>query len=163
MNKENYKRAFSQVRPSEETIERILNMPDKKSKSFKIRPLIAAAVTVSLLAGAMLTAHAAVGSGTSVPFDELKTIAQGSPYSTLKDAVEIILNGKKLDESEYVSNVEEIVDENGNTVKRFVVDLPNGSKVGCTEEFLTDGATIVVVDYVEEVSNVYNPSYESEG
>lgn len=160
MNKENYKRAFSEVRPSEETIERILNMPDKKTKSFKIRPLIAAAVTVSLLAGAMLTAHAAVDNGKSVPSDGVNTVAQDSPFSTLENVVEMILNGKRLEESEYVSNVEEFVDENGDTVKRYDIDLPDG---GGRFECLIDSDTITAYQYVETVSNVYNPSYESVG
>lgn len=158
MNKENYKRAFSQIRPSEETIERILNMPEKKSKSFKIRPLVAAAVTVSLLAGAMLTAHAAVENGASVPFDELKTIAQGSPYSTLKNVVEMIINGEKVDVSDYGVNVNEYVDDKGNALKQFDIDLPDGSKTG----IVTDGdETTVMYEYNEFVSNVYNPSDEA--
>lgn len=161
MNKENYKRAFSQVRPSEETIERILNMPDKKSKSFKIRPLIAAAVTVSLLAGAMLTAHAAVDNGKSIPSDRANTVVQDSPYSTLKNVVEMIINGENVDASDYGVNVEEFVDENGNSVKRYNIDLPNGTKGGF--ECLTDGdETTTMYEYVEAVSNVYNPSYVAE-
>lgn len=153
MNKENYKRAFSEVRPSEETIERILNMPDKKSKSFKIRPLIAAAVTVSLIAGAMLTAHAAVGSS-----DGLKTIAQGSPYETLENVVEMIINGENIDASDYGINVKEYVDDKGNALKQFDIDLPDGTKTG----IVTDGdETTVMYEYNEFVSNVYEPSDEA--
>lgn len=61
MNKENYKRALSGVRPSDEAMERILEIPMKKSIKFKVKPFLAvAAVSATLLAGT-LSATAATG------------------------------------------------------------------------------------------------------
>ena len=107
MLRDNYKKAFSQINPSEATIERIFEMTEKK-RSKKIRKglIIAIALVATLVCGA-LTANAATDGAL---FEDIARIMVGE---------EVAISFK-----EYIVNHKYYVDENGNKVDEYVkIDL----------------------------------------
>ena len=105
MLRDNYKKAFSQINPSEETIERIFEMTEKKHiKRIHKGLIIAIAVIATLLCGAF-TANAATD-------------------GALFEGISLIINGEKVDLGDYIVNHKFYVDENGNKIDEYVkVDL----------------------------------------
>ena len=104
MNREDYKRVFSHVSPSEETIERILNMAEKKQKRFKLKKavLLAAAVVILMLC-TLIAADAA----------------------TDGDVFKLEVNGEQVGVVDYVVKTYTGTDENGNEFVYEAVEIPS--------------------------------------
>lgn len=105
MNKEKYKQVWSQIYPSDEAVERILDMTKNKKKRFKFKGIIIAAAVIAALFCGTLTANAAT---------------DGALFA----GVHMILNGEKVNIVDYVKNYESYTDENGNEIVSFEVELP---------------------------------------
>ena len=104
MLRDNYKKAFSQIDPSEETIERIFEMTEKKhiKKVYK-GLIIAVAVIATLLCGA-LTANAATD-------------------GALFEGISRIVSGEKVNLKDYIVNYDSYVDEDGANVEKYEFDI----------------------------------------
>lgn len=108
MLRDNYKKAFSQINPSEETIERIFEMTEKKHVKKVYKGLIiAVAVIVTLLCGA-LTANAATD-------------------GALFEGISLIVSGEKVNLKDYIVNYDSYVDEDGANVEKYEFDIEGES------------------------------------
>lgn len=131
MNKNNYKKAFSQVRPSDEAIERIFEMTEKKNRKIKHKGLIVAiACLVALLCGT-LTANAATDGAL---FDGIKLIVNGEE-ANLMDYLKVhrkyvTEDGKQVEEYEFVAS-----DESGKEVQSFEF---SDNSISAEGEFIPD-------------------------
>lgn len=142
MNRENYIAAFSKVYPSDECIERIMNMTNEKKKKIFYKPLIAVAVIISLLLIGGIMANAAtdgkVAESAKTVFDRITSFP-----------VKVTEDGKVVEENEYVT---EIYDENGKHVLK--VNTKDGSVICKTpyEEYKKNGYgdTYTIEKYVDE-------------
>lgn len=103
MNREDYKRVFSHVSPSEETIERILNMAEKKQKRFKLKAVLLAAAVVILMLCTLIAADAATGG----------------------DVFKLEVNGEQVGVVDYVVKTYTGTDENGNEFVYEAVEIPS--------------------------------------
>lgn len=140
MLRDNYKMTFSQISPSEETIERIFEMTEKKRfKGIRKGLIIAIALAAALLCGA-LTANAATD-------------------GALFEGIGHIINGEEIDLGDYIVNHKFYIDEDGNKVDEYVkVDLndhivnhrsyvdDNGNNI---EEYRFDIDGDGIIDHVE--------------
>lgn len=108
MNSDNYKRAFSNIRPSDERLERIFDMTEKKKRVRGLKKgLIAVmAVIIALMCGA-LTANAAT---------------DGAFF----DGVRLIINGKEVNESEYLKVRKSYTKDDGTVVDEYTFALREG-------------------------------------
>lgn len=115
MNSDNYKKAFSNIRPSDERLERIFDMTEKKKRVRGLKKgLIAVmAVIIALMCGA-LTANAAT---------------DGAFF----DGVRLIINGKEVDESEYLKVRKSYTNEDGEVVDEYTFALPEGDESASVE------------------------------
>lgn len=114
MNSDNYKKAFSNIRPSDESLERIFDMTEKKKRArgFKKGLIVVIAVLSVLMCGA-LTANAATDGAIA------QTISEGI------NSIKLIINGKEVETDKYISNVGEYVDDNGRTVSEYEISIPD--------------------------------------
>lgn len=104
MNNNNYKRTFSQIRPSEQTIERIFEMSEKKNRSIRHKGLmIAMACLVALLCGT-LTANAATD-------------------GALFEGINLIINGENVNIVDYVKSHDKYVTDDGTVVETYEFEL----------------------------------------
>ena len=142
MNRENYIAAFSKVYPSDECIERIMNMTNEKKKKIFYKPLIAVAVIISLLLIGGIMANAAtdgkVAESAKTVFDRITSFP-----------VKVTEDGKVVEENEYVT---EIYEKDGKTILK--VNTENGNILCETpvEEYKNRGLgkTYTVEKYVDE-------------
>lgn len=106
----NYKRTFSQIRPSDETIERIFEMSVKKNKKIKFKGLFIAAACLTALLCGTLTANAATD-------------------GALFEGIQLIVNGENVNLGDYIKNHKTYVREDGATVSEYEFEFPdeNGS------------------------------------
>lgn len=104
MNK--YKRTFSQIRPSEETIERIFEMSEKKSRRMKSKGLIAVLVCLAALLCGTLTANAATD-------------------GALFEGISLIVNGENVDLKDYITNYKTYKTDDGTEVSEFEMEVPD--------------------------------------
>ncbi len=126
MNKNDYKRTFSQIRPSDETIERIFEMSESKNKKMKHRGLVIAIVCLMALLCGTLTANAAT---------------DGALY----EGVKLIINGEDVNLGDYIKNYKTYTRDDGTEVAEYEFELPdeNGSASITVEgELLNDGESI---------------------
>ncbi|MDE6156465.1 MAG: hypothetical protein K2F67_08520, partial [Eubacterium sp.] len=100
-----YKRTFSQIRPSDETIERIFEMNKTKSKRIRFKGLFVAAACLAALLCGTLTANAATD-------------------GALFEGINLIVNGENVNLKDYIKNYNSYVDENGNDVSEYEFELP---------------------------------------
>lgn len=109
MNSDNYKKAFSNIRPSDERLERIFDMTEKKKKVRGLKKgLIAVmAVIIALMCGA-LTANAATD-------------------GALFDGVKLIMNGEEVKISDYLKEHRSYTADDGTVVDEYKFDLPEGA------------------------------------
>ncbi len=122
MNKK-YKNAFSLVAPSDESIERIFDMTERKRKiSFK--PLLVAAIVIIASVGGLFTANAATDG------EVFEAIEQSEVVKKLV----VYINGQKaeLNEDQYEYHTE--VGEDGKTIERI--------EFGVTDEYGDHGFEI---------------------
>ncbi len=123
MNKNEYKKAMSGVHPSDQVIERIMDMTDnKKRKGFK-KGLIAVLVVMSVLLCTGLTANAATDGAVADAINESI------------NKVKIKINGKEVDAD---AKLKKYVDQNGRTVSEYEISIPeNDAKI--EGEIISDG------------------------
>lgn len=136
MNSDNYKKAFSNIRPSDERLERIFDMTEKKKRARGVKKgLIAVmAVIVALMCGA-LTANAATD-------------------GALFDGVRLIINGEEVSISDYLPVIRSYINDDGEVVDEYTFALPEGEDSISLEE---------VADSVPEGNATISVETESEG
>lgn len=108
MNKNDYKRTFSQIRPSDETIERIFEMSENKSKKMKHKGLVIAIACLMALLCGTLTANAAT---------------DGALY----EGVKLIINGEDVNLSDYIRNYKTYTLDDGTEVAEYEIEVPDES------------------------------------
>lgn len=79
-----YKKTFSQIHPSDKTLERIYAMSEKKNKRIKFKGLLIAAACITALLCGTVTANAATD-------------------GALFEGINLIINGENVDIKEYKS------------------------------------------------------------
>lgn len=114
MNKKYYTDTFSKLHPSDETVERIFDMAEKKKVKFCRKTVLAIIVVLSIFVATCICANAATD-------------------GKLKEEVKNIINSKteteiKLD-YDYVAKRETHIDENGNKIKELDIYDPDGTKI----------------------------------
>lgn len=114
MNKKYYTDTFSKLHPSDETVERIFDMAEKKKVKFCRKTVLAIIVVLSIFVATCICANAATD-------------------GKLKEEVKNIINSKteteiKLD-YDYVAKRETHIDENGNKIKKLDIYAPDGTKI----------------------------------
>ncbi len=116
MNKEQYKKTMSEVYPSDDTVEKILRIPNGETAPTQRRaprPLLIAAAVLALLTAAGLTANAATDGAL------LRGIG--------RFVIEVFVGGERqTDPRDTVKKLYAGGDENGNAVVRFGVVPPEG-------------------------------------
>lgn len=100
MLRDNYKKAFSQINPSEETIEKVFEMTEKKHFNRIRKGLIIAIALIAILLCGSLTANAATD-------------------GALFEGITLIMNGEKVDLKDYIVNHNSYVDEDGAKVEEY--------------------------------------------
>lgn len=128
MNKDQYRKALSGVRPSGQSMERIMNMTEQKTKQFKKGWIIALAAAVILLC-ALFTANAATDGA----------LFDGTMFQNLK----IRLNGKEYDMNDYLDLAESTTDKDGNPVVHYSYNLPDDKKI---DAYAAEDYTAFAVD-----------------
>lgn len=109
MLRDNYKKAFSQINPSEETIERIFEMTEKKRIKRIHKGLIIAIALIAVLLCGSLTANAATD-------------------GALFEGIGLIIRGEDVDWKDYITNYKSYVDDEGATVEEYEFDLDGDGK-----------------------------------
>ena len=117
MSRSEYISAMSGIQPSEQTIERIMDMTNKRKITGFRKGLIGVLVVLAILACGGLTANAATDGAVA------RAIDTGIKH------IKVIIDGRELDESEYATVEREYVNDEGETVKEYEVALPDGAGV----------------------------------
>ena len=146
MNKERYKQAFSNIHPSNEAIERIFDMTQKKTKRIKFKVLLTAAIVIALSVCAVFSANAATDGAV---FEAAKLIINGENVNI----VDYIKTYKSYtyDGVDYEEHEIEIDNEDGGAqiyVVREEAPLPDS---GIDANFDL-GDMVIVTDPTTEVS-----------
>lgn len=120
MNSDNYKKAFSNIRPSDERLERIFDMTEKKKRVRGVKKgLIAVmAVIIALMCG-VLTANAATD-------------------GAIFDGVRLIINGEEVNFSDYLKVHRSYIKDDGEVVDEYSFVLPEGSDSVSLEGIVDD-------------------------
>ena len=108
MIRDNYKKAFSQINPSEETIERIFKMTEKKRFKGIRKGLIIAIALVAVLLFGSLTANAATD-------------------GALFEGIKLMISGEEVNLKDYIVNYDSYVDEDGANVEKYEFDIEGES------------------------------------
>ncbi|MCH5316723.1 MAG: hypothetical protein J1E05_01985 [Eubacterium sp.] len=109
MLRDNYKKAFSQINPSEKTIERIFEMTEKKHIKRIHKGLIIAIALIAVLLCGSLTANAATD-------------------GALFEGIGHIINGEDLDLKDFIANYNSYVDKDGAKVEEYEFDMDGDGK-----------------------------------
>lgn len=104
MNKNSYKETFSQIRPSEQTVERIFEMSEKKNRRIKHKGLIAAAICLMALLCGTLTANAATN-------------------GALFEGITLIVNGEDVNIVDYIKSHDKYVTDDGTVVETYELEI----------------------------------------
>lgn len=83
-------------------------MSEKKSKRIKFKGLLVAVACLAALLCGTLTANAATD-------------------GALFEGINLIVNGEDVDLKDYIKNYKSYVDEDGNTVSEFEIEVPDES------------------------------------
>ena len=110
MNKKKYKDTFSQIHPSEQTVERIIDMTQRKQRIICKPVLIAVAVALTLLVMGGIVAVAKADNGIA-----------NSVINWVKNEKETV--AKVLKDTSYINH-------KGETVREVEVELDDGTKTG---------------------------------
>lgn len=94
MNKTEYKKAFSQIQPSDEVVERILEMSEKKKLMPKTKTLLVAIAVIAVLVCATFSVNAATDGAVASYVTE--KASQVLPEN-ISNIFNIVINGKKVD------------------------------------------------------------------
>lgn len=153
MNKEYYKRTFSNVRPSEEAMERIFDMTKSKPKRIRFKGLIAVAAVIAILLCGTLSANAATdgklftGVKALASADEVKLAKKENDDDTLLKRIKVIFNGEEVSLDEYIITTN-IQSGESTDVK---LDLPDEMSVEVEE--IGDDAVSVDIFYNTEAAS----------
>ena len=145
MDKKLYKKTFSHVRPSDDTLERILNMTNKK-QTIILRKVFATVLIIALLiCTAGIVANAATDGKVAEKISEVADNASKK--------FKVLINGKESENFELVTET----DEKGVTYYKANIDLPEGSvTVEGIDETLTDIIDVIVESSDEEGDYVFS-------
>lgn len=102
-----YKRTFSQIHPSDKTLERIYAMSEKKNKRIKFKGLLIAAACITALLCGTVTANAATD-------------------GALFEGINLIINGENVDIKEYIRDYKSYKIGNG-TATEIEIEVPDNS------------------------------------
>lgn len=102
-----YKRTFSQIHPSDKTLERIYAMSEKKNKRIKFKGLLIAAACITALLCGTVTANAATD-------------------GALFEGINLIINGENLDIKEYIRDYKSYKVGDG-TATEIEIEVPDDS------------------------------------
>lgn len=102
-----YKRTFSQIHPSDKTLERIYAMSEKKNKRIKFKGLLIAAACITALLCGTVTANAATD-------------------DALFEGINLIINGENVDIKEYIRDYKSYKVGDG-TATEIEIEVPDDS------------------------------------
>ena len=139
MNKDRYQNALSGVRPSEQSIERILSMTENKQKHIKKGWIIALAAAIILVC-ALFTVNAAT---------------DGAVFNgELIHGLIVRINNKEMRLEDCAYTVEDTTDKDGNPVVHYSFDLPDGKSVDAyaAEEYTAFGMDAQDAESVQIIS-----------
>lgn len=102
-----YKRTFSQIHPSDKTLERIYAMSEKKNKRIKFKGLLIAAACITALLCGTVTANAATD-------------------GALFEGINLIINGENVDIKEYIRDYKSYKVGDG-TATEIEIEVPDDS------------------------------------
>ncbi len=102
-----YKRTFSQIHPSDKTLERIYAMSEKKNKRIKFKGLLIAAACITALLCGTVTANAATD-------------------GALFEGINLIINGENVDIKEYIRDYKSYKVGDG-TATEIEIEVPDNS------------------------------------
>lgn len=147
MNKKLYKDTFSQIRPSDETVERILTMTERK-KYIVLRKALAIILVVTLaICTVGIIADATADGEVS---EKISEVAEN-----VSKKLRVFINGKETDNFEFITET----DENGETHYKASIDLPDERyfSVEGIDEALTD-----IIEFSIEASGSEDGDYVNE-
>lgn len=130
MNKDYYKDAFSAVYPSDEAIERILGMTEKRKRVFRHKGLIIVVAVIAALICGTFTVNAAT---------------DGALFGNIK----IIIDGEEVNPEEYIKNYKTYVDEKGYKITTYDLYTPHYHFKSFDKVLLNGGDT--VGETIEEI------------
>lgn len=102
-----YKKTFSQIHPSDKTLERIYAMSEKKNKRIKFKGLLIAAACITALLCGTVTANAATD-------------------GALFEGINLIINGENVDIKEYIRDYKSYKVGDG-TATEIEIEVPDNS------------------------------------
>lgn len=102
-----YKKTFSQIHPSDKTLERIYAMSEKKNKRIKFKGLLIAAACITALFCGTVTANAATD-------------------GALFEGINLIINGENVDIKEYIRDYKSYKVGDG-TATEIEIEVPDNS------------------------------------
>ncbi len=102
-----YKKTFSQIHPSDKTLERIYAMSEKKNKRIKFKGLLIAAACITALLCGTVTANAATD-------------------GALFEGINLIINGENVDIKEYIRDYKSYKVGDG-TATEIEIEVPDDS------------------------------------
>lgn len=145
MSKKQYTDTFSNIHPSDETIERIVSMTNKKHFTGFSKTLVALVAVISILCSIGLVANAATDGAVAETVSEV--------FEAVSNKVTILINGK---ETEAEIDVSEKTNSDGEKYyeAEIKVDIPDAyAEVEC--ELQLDGDTVM-----EDIDSALQESIE---
>lgn len=130
-----YKRTFSQIRPSDETIERIFEMSEKKNKRIKFKGLLVAVACLAALLCGTLTANAATD-------------------GALFEGINLIVNGENVNLVDYIKSHDKYVTEDGAVMETFEFEVDDED--GEISFETTDDITVEAGEKSDDGTVTYN-------
>lgn len=133
MSKKQYTDTFSNIHPSDETIERIMSMTNKKHFTVFSKTLVALVAVISILCSIGLAANAATDGAV------IETVSE--VFEAVSNKVTILINGK---ETEAEIDVSEKTDSDGKKYyeAEIKVDIPDAyAEAECILQL--DGDTVI--------------------
>lgn len=130
-----YKRTFSQIRPSDETIERIFEMSEKKNKRIKFKGLLVAVACLAALLCGTLTANAATD-------------------GALFEGINLIVNGENVNLVDYIKSHDKYVTEDGTVMETFEFEVDDED--GEISFETTDDITVEAGEKSDDGTVTYN-------
>lgn len=158
MNKENYRSAFSAIRPSEETVERIMEMTNKKH-NINVKRLVACiAAVVMILCTMVVIANAATDGAVTQAISETASQVVEAAESFSKK-IHVFVNGEKVEAD---VKVEEHTGDDGeiNYSGEVYITSPNGGEYSRVE-FDFDNSEGDIGYGVGEIDIIINDSVEA--
>lgn len=154
MSKKQYTDTFSNIHPSDETIERIMSMTNKKHFTSFSKTLVALVAVISILCSIGLVANAATDGAVA------KTVSE--VFEAVSDKVTILINGK---ETEAEVNVSEKTNSDGEKYyeAEIKVDIPDGYVKAECELQLDEDTVMEDIDSALQESielHIYNEETE---